>query len=189
MKTFKLVLVIFTFLHYLNYSQITKGHWLIGGQGDFSYTKTKYKDDQGSNFQITGSDEIPFYEINLEPNIGYFLRDKFAVGIKIGIQNSFNKEFPLSFENTQFSLSPFLRYYLLDLDKKFNLFVEPSYYYYTYKPLGINNGYAFKLGYVSFLNEFLGLELSLNYQFRDGKQQSYDRVFFGIGLQLYLEKE
>ena len=53
--------------------QITKGNWLVGGTGNFS----SYENKSSSN----GLENInKGFGINVSPNIGYFLANRFAVG-------------------------------------------------------------------------------------------------------------
>ena len=105
------------------------------------------------------------------------------------ITKQLNNQSSFQLNQTQFSFSPFIRYYLLDVDKSFNLFIEPSYNKYTYKPLGNSDGYGLKFGHVYFLNSSVGIETSFNYQHNESDQLQTNKLFLAFGFQLYLEKK
>lgn len=188
MKKNKVILSIILLSFLNNYSQITKNNWLIGGNGNLSFVKYEEK-NSNNNLIINNNSKSESFEILLEPNIGYFIKDKFAVGLKIGFANAFNKEKTFQINQTQFSISPFVRYYFLEVDKDFNVFIEPSYYRFSYKSIGeASQGYGLKFGHVYFLNSSVGFETSLNYQYRESDQNKTNSMFIGFGFQLYLEK-
>jgi hypothetical protein len=189
MKITQTLVLVFFLASFLGTAQITKGNFLVGGNGNFSYTKFKQKPNPNTGSIVFNNINGEILGILLEPNIGYFIKDKFAVGLKIGFENNFNSQSSFQINQTQFSLGPFLRYYFLNTDKPFNLFVEPSYYTYTYKPLGNANGFGLKVGHVYFLNSSVGVESSLNYQYRDIDQSTANTLFVAFGFQLYLEKK
>jgi len=56
-------------------SQLTKGNWLVGGNGKFySYT---------SNYNSAAYNSTASYtQIDLSPNVGYFVADKLAFGLR-----------------------------------------------------------------------------------------------------------
>lgn len=188
MKTsiYSFIITIFSFL--TTNAQITKGNWLMGGNGNLSFTKSEAKSNNTNGLTIN-SNSGETIGILLEPNVGYFIKDKFAMGLKIGFENYFTTKSSIELNNTQFSIGPFLRYYILEVDKPFNIFIEPSYFRYTYKPLGNNQGYGLKFGHAYFLNSSVGIETSLNYQFSESNQQKTNSLFIAFGFQLYLEKE
>jgi len=81
-------------------AQLTKHNWLVGGTGYFSSTTNNIETAQGQ--KITN--------LQLSPNIGYFITDKFAPGLKLSFgstrykmknQNSLGKY-------TTYSFGPFL---------------------------------------------------------------------------------
>ena len=188
MKTSKLLIAIALLSFVTSNAQITKGNWLMGGNGNFSFSKTKGKDNN-NELIINNNSDGETIGIILEPNIGYFIKDKLAIGLKVGFENNFSTQFSFQLNQTQFSFSPFIRYYLLDVDKSFNLFIEPSYNKYTYKPLGNSDGYGLKFGHVYFLNSSVGIETSFNYQHNESDQLQTNKLFLAFGFQLYLEKK
>jgi len=174
MKKQILATILFLALSFSANSQITKGNWMLGGDANFYY----------SNTSISTSSN---YSIFINPNIGYFIKDRLAIGSQLGI--SFNDS------STSLSLNPFIRYYLLKQDKKINYFTEAGFGYgaifskntnSTYKTIGYN----IKAGSVFFLNDVIGLEFSLKYLY--GKQLSFNttsqNLIIGFGFQIHLEK-
>jgi hypothetical protein len=187
MKTIKLNLLFTLFLSTISNAQITKGNWMMGGQFSFSYRNEKIINNNGDlNFS---TDNVDLFQILIEPRIGYFLKDKIAIGLKIGFENTFTNQLPISIENSQFSFSPYIRYYFLNIDSNYNLFIEPSYYRYTYRPLGNNEGYGLSIGYVYFLNSSVGIESMINYQNRKSNQLNVNSLLIGLGFQIHLEKK
>lgn len=183
MKTFFVSMLLVTTIS--TNAQITKGNWLIGGNGNLSFSKSKSKENNGSVINYVQGENIG---ILLEPNVGYFIKDKFALGLKLGLENNFNNQSSFQLNQTQLSIGPFARYYFLDIEKPYNLFIEPSYYRYTYKPLGNSDGFGLKFGHVFFLNSSVGIETSLNYQFRENNELQTNSFFLAFGFQFYLEK-
>ena len=167
--------------------QITKGNWLVGGSA--SYASTNYKSDAGSK-------SIGFV-FNLSPNIGYFLADKFATGIKTGIGKSGYKAPGTSVSSiyTDFNVGPFVRYYLLSSDKQFNIITEGLYQYgFTAGNLGrltTKNTFAFSAGTVVYFNSSVGLEFLIGYAtYKNvGFSGSNNTVQVGLGLQVHLERD
>ena len=160
----------------------------MGGNWNFSFTKTKYKENNNNGFVINNKNDGEAIGILLEPNIGYFIKDKFVIGLKLGCENNFSTQYSFQLNQTQFSIGPFIRFYVLDVDKSFNLFIEPSYYKFTYKPLGNFDGYGLKFGNVYFLNSCVGIKTSLNYQHTESVQLQTNKLFIAFGFQIYLEK-
>jgi hypothetical protein len=160
-------------------SQITKGHWMLGGDGSYSYTDLK----------SDTSNPDPSWGIVVNPNIGYFVKDKLVVG-------SYSSFSLSKYSNGYFfRLGPFLRYYFLKPDKKINYFTELSFTYSIHFIKNSENtstyGYNIKPGIVYFLNDVVALEASLKYFY--GKAPDANNIIskgliFGIGLQIHLEK-
>lgn len=187
MKTIKLLITVLLFATATN-AQITKGNWMVGGSGSFSYADTKPKNSNSSGTNINYSDSGT-YSITLEPNIGYFIKDKLAIGMKISIINSFIEFKTLNPDDSYISISPNFRYYFLDVDKTYNVFVEPSFNYYTNNSLGNASGFGLKSGLAIFLNSSVAIEPSLNYVYNESSEFKRNNVFLGIGIQVHLEKE
>ncbi|KAA9035706.1 porin family protein [Ginsengibacter hankyongi] len=196
----KILLLIFTFSSILYSSaQITKSNWLIGGTGLFN--STTYNSTTGAAGQRVT-------DIQLSPNIGYFLVDKFATGLKLGFgssryktigQNSLSKQ-------TTYSLGPFIRYYFLRVRKQFNLLVDASYQYGIERGGGSSapdgqplvfsitqytkNTFSIAAGPVIYFNPSVGLEFLIGYSSSKYVQHegNNNTVQVGLGLQVHLKK-
>lgn len=164
--------------------QITKGNWMVGGNGSSSTDNNSSTSAKITNIQIA-------------PNIGYFILDKFASGLKINYifqRESYNGH---SINTNSLNIGPFIRYYFLNEEKFFNLFVEGNYSYGVYKTSGIypiSNGkksnYSFSLGPVVYFNSSVGLEFSIiYYKNRDITQNiTHKGLNVGLGFQIHLKK-
>lgn len=165
------------------YSQITKDNWLIGGSGRYSSQK-----------ETLNSVEVKGYDIELTPNIGYFLIDKLALGAKSALTyNKLNYNGGLS-KSTQVTIGPFVRYYALNPDNRINIFTQASYEYVHYSG---NSGaksqggiFTISSGPVVFLNSSVGLECTFNYQLLNQKEANTTAKTFyvNLGFQIHLEK-
>ncbi len=69
-KSILLFLIAFIFCNNAN-CQITKGNWLVGGNATFSRLKNS----------STASAQFKQTNFEIRPLLGYFLKDKFAVGL------------------------------------------------------------------------------------------------------------
>ncbi|GGW55916.1 hypothetical protein DFQ11_101549 [Winogradskyella epiphytica] len=159
-------------------AQITKGNWLIGGNGEF--TSQSFEFDNGSSSKRE--------YLTIKPNVGYFLKDKFAVGSSLRYENfdSFNI----------YGVGVFTRYYFLNLEKQFNLFVQ-LHYDFTHTVSDVNSiddnalnssFYGIRLGQVIFFNNVVGMEFSLVYEkgnLQDSNSDSFKAV---LGFQIHLSK-
>ena len=189
MKNSKFFLVLILFIAFNANAQLTKGNWLVGGTGSLNYTKIidKQQPMTGSSAilisTVTGS-----YSILLEPSIGYFIKNRFAVGLKLNFINGFTEGTTFSIKESNLSISPFVRYYFLNEEKNFNIFFEPSYFYET-NSFGNSNAFSLKAGHVIFFNSSVGFETSINYIRAENKQFTSDRIFIGFGIQIHLEKK
>lgn len=189
MKTLLTVITLFLLFFGKANAQITKGNWMVGGNASFSYNRTENKNinnNSGTNINYV---EVGIYSISLEPNVGYFVKDKLATGIKIDYTNGFNEGGGLRFDEMNLGISPFVRYYLLEKEKMYNIFLEPSFYYFTSKNLGNSSGYGLKAGFVFFLNSSVGAETVLSYNRTSNESFNNNNVYFGFGIQVHLEKE
>lgn len=167
-------------------AQLSKGNWLVGGSGSFS--STQYKSTAGT--QSTG------YDIKLSPNVGYFIAEKFATGLKVSFGRSGGKAIGTSTYSTytDASFGPFLRYYLLSADRQFNILTEGIYQYGLEggnREKNSKNTFSLAAGPVIYFNESVGLELLIGYSsFKyldfDGRNNT---IQFSLGLQVHLEKQ
>ena len=97
-----------------------QAQYFLGGSFNFSNTGGSIKSEN------TTTDKETSTSFGLSPQVGYFLSEDFAVGLGIGINSSREKspgDPEVIDKSTGFSIQPFARYYVLDLNK-FSLFGE-----------------------------------------------------------------
>jgi Outer membrane protein beta-barrel domain len=192
-KTILLIITASIFINNAN-SQITKGNWMVGG--NFNYSKSKTSGTYASDKK--------FREIDVLPSIGYFAFNKTALGIKAKLY--FTKEklpqpngTEISSVQNNLGIGPFARYYFLPAEKMVNVYLEGNTFYKetTVKSPGSTNAkfkafdYSFVGGLVLFLNSSVGIEFSLGYYNSkainlDGRGED---LKFGIGFQIHLERD
>ena len=188
MKTFILLFLLVT-IFTTAFTQIRKGQFLIGGALNFESTKIEYLNN-------------PTQKLNnllISPNIGYFVIDKMAGGLRIDFRSYNQYSENLVTHQTNTSISPFLRYYFLPLLKKVNAFIDFSYINTKTKfHIPSNPGYFEKAkdyhisaGPAIFLTDQIALEFIIGY--RHTKSDDYDKtetnIFnSGFGLQIHFGK-
>ena len=164
-------------------SQITKSNWLIGGSASLSSLKSsKTAAVQFRQTHVLGTAQI-----------GYFVKDKFVVGI--GPSCSFSSNHAGA-TNLIIGIGPFSRYYFLHTDNVFNLFAEGSYSY------GINTGkgqgpaqksntFSISGGPVLYFNTSVGLEFIFAYSTTKVVDftGSNNEMKIGIGFKFHLERD
>jgi len=168
-------------------SQINKGQFLVGG--NISFESVRYDERN-----VVVYKDRTFL---VSPNIGYFFIPKFAGGLRLNC--FFYKQTTSVFTETDISLSPFLRYYLLSQKQEFNVLVDASYIHSRSKTRFINNptpvigrtnGYNISVGPSIFLNEHVALEFLVGY--KQTKDKDLDNrtitVTTALGLQVHLGK-
>ena len=183
MKQFLLtVTILFFFLNVQ--SQITEGNWLVGGSGSFSLQS------QNAGTTVPKASNT---NISISPNIGYFVSNRFAVGIMPSYSRSVYS-IPISATTQSIYFGPFLKYYFLNAERNNNLFTQLAYQY--GKLISDNgsdqntNNLTASIGYVVFFNSSVALEFKLNYNWyklsiSEVESNTYS---FGIGFQIHLEK-
>ena len=183
MKKITLFFLLFTFA--AAFSQIKKGQYLLGG--NISFESTKQQNDINSTFQSN--------DFDIAPNIGYFIVDKLAGGVRLNFRFYDSKSVDLHIHSTSTSISPFLRYYFLPVPKKINVLIDVSY---------INNktkissslsskerGYYIFAGPSVFLTPIVALEFTFGYEHtlsEDFGNTESSVIKSGIGLQVHLGK-
>ena len=177
----KALIAILFLLSLTTYAQITKGNWMMGGSGSFG----NYKSTTGNSIGDSTN-------ISIAPQIGYFLIDKLA----IGTSGSFTYIFPTGDTKiyTPYTLSPFLRYYYLKVEKDTNIFSEVSYEimrFTTSFDYATNaDKFKFKTGAVFFLTNSVGIEVALNYaNQKTNKDYTNRAIYLDVGFQIHLEKK
>jgi hypothetical protein len=194
-----LLLLSFVTITLAGNGQITKGNWLVGGSANFSSTNVEVKTSTGiiTNYQV---------KYSLAPNIGYFIIDKLAAGMKAGLTYDdahYAAEVGGGYSKiTWFDFGPFLRYYYLGTDKRINVFTEANYSFgvgSTHPGKATRYGYSFNAGPVVYFNSSVGIEFTIGYRSTKNTNIGIDvnnqdistkskSVQVGIGLQVHLER-
>lgn len=185
MKTFTL-LVLLVAITTSSFTQIRKGQFIIGGNINFESTKSE------SSINPTSVSNNFF----LSPNIGYFIINKMATGLRIDVRSYNFKTQNLQTHQINTSLSPFLRYYFLPISKKVNVYIDASYIHNKSKWSSDSNpgyfekakGYYLSVGPSIFLTNQIALEFTLGY--RHSKSDNFgetreNRFNNGFGLQIH----
>lgn len=169
-------------------AQINKGQFLIGG--NVSFESNKNEATNVVNYKTT--------DIFISPNIGYFIINNLAGGLRFDFK-SYRQKVPNDFTQTYTSISPFLRYYFLHATKKLNVFIDVSYINRTSKFKNSQggsynvktNGYAISAGPSIFLTNQVALEFTVGYK-RTIENAPYPTtstiINSGIGVQIHFEK-
>ncbi|MDB5276236.1 MAG: hypothetical protein JWR61_1191 [Ferruginibacter sp.] len=176
-KTILSVLTIIIFSKAVS-GQVTKGSWLVSGSANYSRLQssseaaTKFKQ---TNFQIS-------------PTVGYFLKDKFALGLRPSLSYGSNT---IANSNTVLGIGPFSRYYFLKPENIFNLFTEGSYSYGTITGGQRLNTFSILAGQVVYFNSSVGLEFTVGYSTTKIVDYSgtNNEIKVGIGFQFHLEED
>lgn len=171
-------------LSFISNSQITKNNWLLSGNASFS----TQKNSSAASLQYKQTD------IQISPTVGYFIVDKFAVGLRPSLVYGRNNLISSSKSSTVFLIGPFVRYYLLNPEQVFNLFAETGYSFGTISNEGPNtkqNTFSCSAGPVLYFNTAVGLEFIVGYTSTKivDFEGSNNALRFGIGFQFHLEKE
>lgn len=177
------------------FGQITKGHWLVGGSGRFYSYQNNY---QTSTFTSNGK----YTQIDLSPTVGYFLADKFSMGLKTTL-TSIKGDFTFiggtgGTDNQRYLFGTFGRYYFLEAEKQTNILVEASYQTGIFTGLdnskGTLNNFSISTGPVLYFNSSVGIEFLLGYAneienySRSVRNEKRNGFQFSIGLQIHLIK-
>jgi hypothetical protein len=179
----------------LVFGQLTKGHWLVGGSGRFYSYKNEFLSSISTN---SGK----YTQIDLSPNVGYFLADKLALGLKTTISSlkgNWTFASGTGATNTQrYLFGVFGRYYFLESEKQTNILVDASYQTGIIRGLndtkGTLNNFSISAGPVIYFNSSVGIEFLLGYatdiekyssQVQTEKRNGFQ---FSIGLQIHLIK-
>jgi len=186
---------LFITLFYFSHSQVTQGIWLTGGTGTLLSTNYSWVSPTFSY----SSDKV---DIKISANLGYFIKDKIALGLR----PSFSKYKEVA-EGTggninsnvnRLEIGPFVRYYFLEAEKQFNILGDIGYQYgfYWFKPTRGNiNTVSANAGTVVFFNTSVGLELLLGYYHRKEVIKENEEFVtnqkgfqISIGFAIHLEK-
>lgn len=182
----KILLTAFLFISLNSFSQITQGNWLVGGNAGFSSAKID---------AISGGVE-KINTLNISPNVGYFLLDKFAGGLKVSYVSISDITSYSNIKQQSFQLGPFGRYYFLNVDKRTNFFLEANYQYgiitnNTASNKSNQNTFSIYGGTSIFLNSSVAIEIAIGYAKKtsDGATSTSNSTLLStIGFQIHLDK-
>lgn len=138
-------LVAFTFANAQEESKgfgFSKGNVIVEGNLMLNSTNDKNTEVKTNNFEFN-------------PKVGYFLSDKFAVGVELGIGSFKEKTVGTETDkNSNFDAGVFGRYYFLDLGQRFKTYAEAG--------LGMTSGKE-GLAAVKYSGFNAGASLGINY--------------------------
>ncbi|MEZ5034920.1 MAG: hypothetical protein R2796_08025 [Chitinophagaceae bacterium] len=143
-------------------SQLAKKTWLVGGSGSFLASKHSYSSPNYSS----SSDRL---ETSLSANVGYFILEKLAIGIKPGFtkfKDGVDGPGGGYSNQNRLYIGPFVRYYFLNSDKDFNILTDLSFQhgFYWFTPTKGNiNIFSFSSGPIVYFNSSVGIEFLLGY--------------------------
>jgi hypothetical protein len=184
------------------YGQTERGTVMLGGSAGLT--------DTNQSFSLIGGDQNSKHiSASFAPNLGYFVADRFAVGMTFAfsLSNTTHEDFDLESRYTSFGLGPAFRYYVL-LDDRWAVFPTLAYTFetFTFKSTQVDpisgelfpqttksKGSIFKggAGITYFINKSVGIEGLLFYQgsrANEGASTS-SSVQFNIGFQIYFNQE
>lgn len=191
MKKIFLSLIYVSFLLSSN-AQLTKNNWLVGGSGSFSYTDNN----------IAAYLKYKSLTLSITPKIGYFFIDKFVAGVETTV-SIYKTTYPPNTTSygskiATYSFGPFARYYLLNAEKTYNIFIEGAYQHQIQKHKTLSqvtkqsaNSYIINAGPVVYFNSSVGIEFTVGFSSLklEGLKGSNNSLLVGIGFQIHLEKE
>ena len=178
MKEIKLVFIYCIISTFTANSQITKNNWMLSGNASFS-TQTN---SSAVSLQFKQTD------ILISTGVGYFVIDKFAVGVRPSFSYGSNT---VGNSSTVFGIGPFLRYYFLKNESIVNIISDLNYTYGAISGGQKTNTYSLYTGPVVYFNTSAGMEFLAGYSTTkivgfDGRNNKFQ---FAIGFQFHLAKE
>jgi hypothetical protein len=190
MKKHTLAFLLILCLHSAH-SQLTKGIWLAGGTGKFYSYTCQYSSTAYSN-------EASYTQIDLSPNVGYFIADKLAFGLRptfSSLKGKVTTPGGIATNVQRYWIGPVGRYYLLEEGKQTNIVMDVSYQFGTLG--GISKGslssFSAMAGPVIFFNSSVGLEFLLGYSRSKDDVEGYQKQInsgfqIAAAFQVHLEK-
>ena len=178
------------------FAQLEKGTWMLGGTASLRAFEETFT---GNNFKKV-ENKLNF---KIAPNVSYFFADKFNVGLRTAYESSQTYFIVGSASNRLHSISigSFARYYLLNIEKPFNILLDASYqlgYNWWVSPVdntgfynnNKSNNFEISVGPVIFLTDNVALELSLGYIYQSGIRKDYSATInngfnTGVGFQFH----
>lgn len=187
------LLLLFLANSFILFGQITKKNWLVGGTGNFSSRNNSY-----TNSSISYNSK--YSDLTISPTVGYFIVDKFAVGLKPSFNWSKAIAYPPGGGNSndkRFMIGPFARYYILSPEKPVNFLIESAFQKGILRrsgpSKGTNNNLSLMAGPVVYFNSSVGIEVLAGYASSREEEENFAKVtnkglLISIGFQIHLEK-
>lgn len=94
-------------------AQMEKGSWVIGGSTSLGFNNVTTKHSSGNN----SSTEPSVSTITLTPSVGYFVQDKLAIGVDLGLMSMSQKDGDYKYTVSTFSVLPTATYYFKSATK------------------------------------------------------------------------
>lgn len=165
MKLLKIATLALCFISITTFGQTEKGSFFMGASSDLNFRSYTLEIGAGS---------VKNTQFNISPSAGYFVIDDLAAGLGFNYSHSKSGDVKAN----SFAIVPALKYYFLE--GKTRVFAHANYSFGTTKfdfvvinPIGggttatevtsDTNSYQIGAGLALFLNDFISLELSLNY--------------------------
>ena len=189
MKTI-IVTLLCLFFTITSFGQLTKGNLLLGGNAKL------YLFQENNS---TSTYDYNYTQIDVSANVGYFLADKIAFGLRPTFSTFkggyYSTGGSITTNSQRYLIGPYGRYYFLPIDKDFNILTDIGYQY------GLLGGglkgnastFSAAAGPVIFFNNSVGIEFLLGYS-SSKENADYGYSFkrkgfqFLIGFQIHLEK-
>ncbi len=180
MKKQCIILLFLLFSSSILVAQVEKGKWLLAVYSNLGLDIGKEKWGSSGNGQVS---EYKYTEFNFTPEAAYFVMNKLSVGLFMDYQyyKDISADDNDTWKNTSFTVGPFVRYYILEYKK-----IWP----YASAGLGFGSGkkgwdgsneqkntistYRFGGGATYFLNDNVGLDLFVGYDYYAFKYKSED---------------
>ncbi len=177
-------------------AQLEKGTWLLGGTGSFYSYSGSY------TYMYPSAITLPseYTDISVSGTVGYFVADKLALGLRPSFSSFKGVVLPPGAGTTntkRYTIGPFGRYYILNMEKPLNLVADVSYQFGiidTPTPPGQSgkiSSFSFLAGPVFYFNSSAGLEFLLGYKrFAENLEETYSDkrkgFYISIGFQFHL---
>ena len=205
MKKFTLFIILIT-AYSAAKCQIDKGNWLVGGNGSLALSK-------GEIISNLGTQKTNYTDLSILPNIGYFLFDRFAIGLKPKYTYSKYKSGDLinngnivgsgGYSLTNWlDIGPFARYYILPSDQRINFLTEFDYSYgwsFVSPRKSTRYNYSVYGGPSVFFNSTASIELLIGYNSLkinnpavstdNGFTEKKNSFQVALGFQIYLQNK
>jgi hypothetical protein len=189
------VLAILLLLSFASSAQISKGSYLIGGNGSYKKTRIYFPNDE--SFRQTN--------LSLAPNVGRFFFNQIAAGIALQYDRYETKRNAVppqgsSYGDAYWTFGPFARIYLLKSASKINFLADGRIGWQYNRDISgpgraaaiyIGNSYQVFGGPAVFLNRYVALELLGGYTgfITKSNQANDNRAFEArLGIQVHLPR-